>query len=219
MLRSLVKIANKLDSLGLTKEADIIDAELIRLAEMEELTIGNESDTSEIVREAIERSKGMPHFEAAFRTRNPSPESEGSTFLEPQTPESLAAASWDSYDHPDVKAPATAYRANIPGYFGILDLSDPKLNPLTPVEIVREHKGTTNKAACIVPASGVKRPESDFTTIILGPSEGGLIVWTFFPGPPIQPSSMIWSEDLANSISTVEAAKNAGFLFGKLGGS
>lgn len=217
MLKDLIKIANKLDSLGLTKEADIIDAELVRLAQMEEPNDNNEDSPSEIVRGAIERSIGMPHFEAAFRTRNPSPESEGSTFLEKQTSESLAEAEWEAYDHPDVKSPATAYRANIPGYFGILDLLE--LDPMTPVEIVREHKGTTNKAACIVPASGVKKPESDFTTIILGPSENGLIVWTFFPGPPIQPSSMIWSEDLANSIETVDDAIKAGFTFGKLGGS
>lgn len=215
MLKDLIKIANKLDSLGLMKEADILDAEILRLAQLKPKS----SDSSDVVKAAIENTLGMPHFEAAFRTRNPSPESEGSTFLEgqAQTPESLASAKWEAYDHPEIKSPATAYRANIPGYFGILDLSE--LDPLTPVQIVREHKGTTDKAACIIPASGTERPKTDFTTIILGPSDKGLIVWTFFPGPPIQPSSMIWSEELASSIETVEDAIRAGFTFGKLGGS
>lgn len=32
MLKGLVKLANRLDSLGLTKEADVIDREILKLA-------------------------------------------------------------------------------------------------------------------------------------------------------------------------------------------
>ena len=35
MLRKLVKVANRLDSLGMTKEADIVDTEIVRLAAFE----------------------------------------------------------------------------------------------------------------------------------------------------------------------------------------
>jgi len=35
MLRKLVKVANRLDSLGMMKEADILDAEIVRLAAFE----------------------------------------------------------------------------------------------------------------------------------------------------------------------------------------
>lgn len=35
MLRKLVKVANRLDSLGMTKEADIVDSEIVRLAAYE----------------------------------------------------------------------------------------------------------------------------------------------------------------------------------------
>lgn len=35
MLRKLAKVANRLDSLGWTKEADIVDAEIVRLAAFE----------------------------------------------------------------------------------------------------------------------------------------------------------------------------------------
>lgn len=221
MLRSLVKIANKLDSLGLTKEADVVDREIIRLAQMDEMIDlekdEGSSDASSRVKSAIEASIGMPHFEGAFRTRNPSSESEGSTFLEAQSPESLMDAKWSEYNHPDVKAPAVAFRADISGYFGIIELSE--IDPETPVEIVKAHKGALEEAACIIPASSVSRPEASFTTILLGPGGDKEIVWTFFPGPPIAPSSMPWTQDLADSVKTVSAAIAAGFKYGKLGGS
>ena len=221
MLRSLVKIANKLDSLGLTKEADVVDREIIRLAQMDEMIDlekdEGSSDASSRVKSAIEASIGMPHFEGAFRTRNPSSESEGSTFLEAQSPESLMDAKWSEYNHPDVKAPAVAFRADISGYFGIIELSE--IDPETPVEIVKAHKGALEEAACIIPASSVSRPEASFTTILLGPGGDKEIVWTFFPGPPIAPSSMPWTQDLADSVTTVGDAIEAGFKYGKLGGS
>ena len=221
MLRSLVKIANKLDSIGLTKEADVLDREIVRLAQMDEMIDLEKdegpSDASSRVRKAIEASIGMPHFEGAFRTRNPSSESEGSTFLEAQSPESLMEANWSEYNHPDVKAPAVAFKADIPGYFGIIELSE--VDPETPVEIVKAHKGALEEAACIIPASSVSRPEADFTTILLGPGGDKEIVWTFFPGPPIAPSSMPWTQELADSIMTAGDALDAGFKYGKLGGS
>ena len=213
MLKSLVKIANKLDSLGLTKEADVIDSEIIRLAQMD----GMAGDASSRVRSAIEASIGMPHFEGAFRTRNPSKESEGSTFRKAQSPQSLKDANWSEYNHPDVKAPAVAFKAPIDGWFGIIELSE--VDPETPVEIVKAHKGALEEAACIIPASSVSRPEADFTTILLGPGGDKEIVWTFFPGPPIAPSSMPWTQELADSVTTVGDALDAGFKYGKLGGS
>lgn len=226
MLKSLVKIANKLDSLGLTKEADVVDREIVRLAQMDEMIDlkkeDDSSDESSRVRKAIEASIGMGHFEGAFRTRNPSPESEGSTFLEAQSPESLMEAEWSEYNHPDVKAPAVAFRANIPGYFGIVELSN--VDPETPAQIVKAHKGAKNpdgepeEAACIIPASEVPRPKADFTTILLGPAGDKEIVWTFFPGPPIAPSSRVWTQELADSITTVGDAINAGYKYGKFGG-
>jgi len=217
MLKNLVKVANRLDSLGLTKEADVVDRFILKMAEMEEAVEPEMGDASSIVRDAIQRSIGMPHFENAFRTRNPSPESEGSTFLEAQSAESLMEAQWEPYDHPDVKSPAIAYRADIPGYFGILELKD--LDPSTPAQIVKAHKGAVEEAACIIPSSDVQRPKADFTTILLGPGGSDLIVWTFFPGPPIAPSSMPWSEEMAENVSTVGDAMEYGFNYGKLGGS
>lgn len=212
MLKSLVKIANRLDSLGLTKEADLIDSIIIKSAQMEDIS------PSERVARAIENSKGMPHFENAFITRNPSPDSEGSTFLTPQDADSLASAEWEPYNHPDVKSPAVAFKADIPGYFGLVSLES--LNEDMPVKIVKSHKGAIEDAACIISSSEVERPVEDFTTILLGPGkDGSEIVWTFFPGPPIAPKSTPWTPALESEVKTVENAISAGFEWGKLGGS
>lgn len=217
MLRSLVKVANRLDQLGLTKEADLIDSLIVKEAQMEDMP-EDDGEASARVAKAISNSMGMPHFEGAFRTRNPSPESEGSTFLTAQDPESLSSASWTPYNHPDIKSPAVGFKADIPGYFGLVDLNE--LDESTPVEIVKAHKGANEEAACLVSPEGISRPKSDFTTILLGPGgDRGEIVWTFFPGPPIQPTSTIWTQDLADRIKTAGDAIREGFKWAKLAGS
>ena len=81
-------------------------------------------DATENVRAAIQRSLDMPHFKKTFLTRNPGPESEGSTFNEPQTPETLMQAQWSEFSHPDIKAPAVGYKANIPGTMNLIRLTD-----------------------------------------------------------------------------------------------
>jgi hypothetical protein len=228
MLKKLAQIANRLDYLGLTKEADVVDRFILKMAQMEEVEdlvepeMEDDSSKARVAR-AIEASENMGHFIGALRTRNQSSESEGSTFKEEQTAKSLKNADWKPYEHPDVKAPAVAFRAPIKGYFGIIELKD--IDPETPVRIVKAHKGaetpdgTPIEAACIVPASKVPRPESNFTTILLGPGGDKEIVWTFFPGPPIAPSSMVWSEELEAEVTNAGEAIAAGYKYGKLGGS
>ena len=186
MLRNLVKVANRLDSLGLTKEADVVDRFILKMAQMEEVVEPEmeeevdykTKDASSRVRDAIAATTNrdgsyMRHFLNAFITRNPSKESEGSTFEKTQTPESLIAATWKPYNHPDVIPPAVAFRADIPGRFGIIELKN--IDKSTPAKIVEAHKGAENpdgspiEAACIIPKSVASMPESSFTTIIIGP--------------------------------------------------
>lgn len=221
MLKKLAKVASRLDQLGLTKEADVIDSFLIKMSQMEDISEqsgdDNSSESSARVARAIENSAGMPHFENAFITRNPSPESEGSTFLTAQSAESLASAEWTPYNHPDVKAPAVAFKADIPGYFGLVDLEE--LDEDTPIQVVKAHKGAIEEAACLVSPDGISRPKSEFTTILLGPGKEGEIVWTFFPGPPISPRSTPWTQELADSINTAGDAVANGFKWAKLAGS
>jgi hypothetical protein len=224
MLKKLAKVANRLDQLGLTKEADVLDRFLNKLAQMEDMSESDDdsSESSGRVAKAIENSAGMPHFENAFLTRNPSPESEGSTFLTAQSAESLASAEWTPYNHEDVISPAVAFKADIPGYFGLVNLEELCLTDLgkkTPVQIVKAHKGAIEEAACLVSPDGISRPKSEFTTILLGPGKEGEIVWTFFPGPPISPRSTPWTQELVDSINTAGAAVANGFKWAKLAGS
>lgn len=209
MLSKLARVANKLDSVGLVKEADVIDRFILKLAQQG-------SVPSNRVWAAIQKSIGMPHFDNAFKTRNPSPESEGSTFLEPQTPETLMMASWEPANDSSIKAPAVGFVADIPGYFGVVDLAG--LDRETPVTMVKAHKGAVNEAVCLISGSDAERPRADFTTILLGPDDDGEIVWTFFPGPAISPSSFPWDESLTESVKTVSDAIDIGFRYGKLSG-
>lgn len=227
MLKSLVKIANKLDSLGLTKEADVLDREIVRLAQMDEmLDLKKEDDSSDAssrVGRAIEASKNIDHFKNTFRMRNPSSESKGSTFRDEQSPESLMNADWSEYNNPDIKGDAIGFRANIPGYFGMVELDG--LDPKIPVKIVKAHFGAKDpngdpiNADCILPPSIVDRPETDFTTILIGPAGDKEIVYTFHPGPPLPPATMVWTQELADSVTNVGEAIDAGYKYGKLDGS
>jgi hypothetical protein len=178
-----------------------------------------ESEASSIVAEAIDRSVGMPHFEKTFLTRNPGGEAEGSTFFEPQDAESLKAAVWRPYPHPDIKAPAQGFKADITGTFGLVKLKD--LEPDTPIKMVLGHKGEAlegEEPFVTVLIDGTDVPSdltrAEFTTILLGPGEGGLIVWTFFPGPPIAPSTMTPSAE-TEAVKVAADAIALGFDYAK----
>mgnify|MGYP001414697206 CR=1 FL=1 len=174
-------------------------------------------DASSLVRAAIKRTQGMPHFEKTFLTRNPGPDSEGSIFSEPQTAETLMAAEWTSFDHPEIKSPAKGYSAKIPGRLGLVKLSD--LDPDTPVRMEQGHKGEDEYVTALIDSSYTSPEALDvsFTVILLGPSDDGDIVWTFFPGDPVAPSVMTPSEE-TKSAQTAQDAIDLGFDYGKITG-
>lgn len=185
-----------------------------RLMEEEE---ASDSDASSIVSQAIKRSLDMPHFKNTFLTRNPGPESEGSTFDEPQTPETLMAAEWKEFSHPEISDPAVGYSANIPGMMNLIKLKD--LDPETPVRMELGHKGEVPFVSALVSAEdvGKKGVPVDHTVILLGPGGDGQIVWTFFPGDPIQPSTTEPSPE-TKAVKTVKDAIELGFEYGKITG-
>jgi hypothetical protein len=56
MLKQLVKVANRLDLLGLTKEADVLDLEIVRLASDGDFSLGDfDSEEEEDQNEITER--------------------------------------------------------------------------------------------------------------------------------------------------------------------
>jgi len=210
MLKKLINVANILDSRGLRKAADRLDRIITKLAEEQ-----GDSSASEEVRQAIDRTIGMPHYENTFLTRNPGDESEGSVFFEAQTSESLKAASWEPYSHPDISARARGYKTNISGTFGLVDLNS--LAPDTPVKAVLGHKGEDPFITMLIDKSSVPSDltKTDFTTILLGPGDDGLIVWTFFPGPPLAPSRTTPSAE-TEAVKTAADAIAIGFDYAKI---
>lgn len=173
-------------------------------------------DASTVVRDAIVRSY-KPQLEVIFRTHNPGPRSEGSTFLEPQSLESLMRADWSKYEHSEIKPPAQGFRANIPGKLGIVKIGE--LCPETPCTMTLEHKGSLLFVSPLVDREFIPRKlqQVSFTTILLGPSEDRLIVWTFFPGDPVSPSDM--RETLkTKAVHTVKDVINLGFDYVKIRG-
>jgi len=218
MFKELIKVANTLDQKGFCELADRLDKVIIRLAEEEEESSSQaeeDESVSKEVAEAIDRSVGMSHFEKTFLTRNPGGESEGSIFSEPQNAESLKAATWMVYNHPDILAPAQGYRADIAGTFGLVRLDD--LSPDTPVKAVLGHKGETEFVTILVDRANVPSnlTNTDFTTMLLGPGDDGLIVWTFHPGPPVAPSAMTPSAE-TEDVKIATDAMNLGFEYAKV---
>ena len=146
-----------------------------------------------LVRDAFEASDPA-YLEQTLRMRNPGPGALGSRFETAQTVESLVAADWGIFDHPDVKAPAVAFDAPIPGIMGMVALKE--LDPLQEVTLLDGHVSEACPQGCgFVEAvvDGVLGKKVGFTTLLLGPDEKDptrLVVWTFFPGDPVQPSTL-----------------------------
>jgi len=227
VIKELIKLANKLDEKGLFEEADKLD-KIIEDSTKEyesELDIpilgedgADEYQAKSTVSKAIERSIDMPHFKNTFLMRNPGADSEGSIFNEPQTPESLMAADWKEFSHPAIQAPAIGYSAPIPGSMNLIKLDT--LDPQTPVRMEVGHKGESEYVTALLsPADvGQKGTPVNHTVILLGPSDDGLIVWTFHPGDPIRPSTTTPSAE-TEAAKTVEDVIRLGFQYGKITGS
>lgn len=209
MLKELIRISNELDRRGLVRLASQLDDIILETASK------GANEASGIVADAIDRSIGMPHFKNTFLTRNPGGEAEGSTFFEPQSAESLKAAVWAPYSHPDIAGAVQGYKADIPGTFGLVELGD--LDPNTPVKMVLGHKGETPFVTCLISKDDAPGDlqRKDFTTILLGPGDEGLIVYTFFPGPPIAPSRLQPTKE-TEAARVVADAISLDFRYGKI---
>lgn len=175
-------------------------------------------NASQTVRDALLRSAAMAHVVKAFVTRNPGPESEGSTFLEPQSIESLSAAEWEPASDDAIKAPAVGFVAQIPGFLGIVAMD--QLDPEAPCKMTLGHKGTVPFVSAVIERSSLpgELQKVPFTTMLLGPGDGGeLVVWTFFPGGAVPPSTMEPS-DATEAVRTVADAVALGFGYAKVAG-
>jgi hypothetical protein len=123
----------------------------------------------------------------------------------------LRSANWKEDNHSSISAPAVGFSAEIPGLFGLIEVS--KLPSNTKLELVDPKN--TGKVEVHVKDSSVDMPNVDKTFIILGPDGDKEVVWTFFPGDPIMPSQVA-AEGMAGKEVTAQEAKDMGFEWAKL---
>lgn len=170
------------------------------------------------------------YIKKTLDTRNPgSPSQAGSSFLETITPEDLKSADWEPLWDPNIKSPAIAFTAKIPGKLGIISIR--KLSDNEPVVFQLAHGGTGGKSGDSAEVVSVFSDEFllvDNTTLIAGPVGEKIAVWTFHPGDPFPPFSDILMTDLRQKydpvnpgdpksplLATVKDAKAEGFNFVK----
>jgi hypothetical protein len=221
-IKTLVKIADKLDRVGQYKLASDLD-EIIRhivkaenendIGSQEEEVIQQEENVDTKTRVQNAFNANPDNVQKVLVTRNPGPNAMGSVFGEAQTPQSLAAADWQPYSHPSIQSPAAGFVAKIPGTVGVVELNT--LNPSMPVKLVDGHETGFLAPAVQVPR-GIK---SEHTTLLLGPidKDGTEGVWTFFPGDPILPSELKADDVPEDKMEiTVSEAINMGFEFAKV---
>lgn len=185
--------------------------------------IGEDEEKSVVV-DAIDNTDSE-YIKKSLEQRNPSSQSAGSTFLTSVSIDDLKTADWKPYNHPNIKSPAIAYKADIPGKLGIAEL---KLLPSDlRVKFQPAHKGAAEGVE-VVAEIPQRSLVVDHTTLILGPSKDDpnkLVVWTFFPGDPTSQSEPIMMNKVREVVGgegdvaygTVADAINIGFNFAKNG--
>lgn len=161
------------------------------------------------------------YIQKTLDTRNPGGAIQaGSKFLDTIGVDDLKGAPWEPLYHPAIKPPAVAFTAPIPGKLGIVEID--KLDDDIPVRFQLSHGGTggkSGKSAEVVATYGDDLLIVDNTTLIAGPSENGLVVWTFHPGDPAPAFDEITLEQIAGIFpslrATVADARDLGFRFVK----
>jgi len=151
------------------------------------------SDTDDRIRRALFRTATReslaPHWRGLLRSRIPGPEASGSTFDVRDAADlvvRLAAARWEPFEHPDVRAPAAAFKTlDVGGRLGVVDL---RSLPDSARVTLRDAHATGFLSAEVDGALG---PEVGHAVVLLGPDDDGSeVVYTFHPGDPAAPSTV-----------------------------
>jgi hypothetical protein len=90
---------------------------------------------------------------------------------------------------------------------------------LTPNErvVLADPKRTRTVEATVAPPAGWTAPAADFTVLIVGDDQGHRVVFTFHPGEPRAPSTML-DIGLAGRVVTPAEALDLGFTHAKVAG-
>ncbi len=121
----------------------------------------------------------------------------------------LRDAAWEPYEHPAIMAGCTAFSAPLWGWSGIVPLN--RLERYSTITLA-DVKGTGFIEAIVRCGSGIRETR---TTLILGDHEGSE-VFTFHPGPPIQPSRVVAKPGDIGKECGVSVALMLGLQYGKL---
>lgn len=181
----------------------------------------------EIVVKAIDRTP-KESMERSLKQRTPGEGSAGSTFLQPQTAESLKDADWKPLTHSpeNIRKDTIAFEADIPGKLGAADINDYPDDQPAVIQPSHLGKGIDRASGKLMAEVGAVLPDGlptvDFTTIILGPKDkpNEMVVYTFHPGPPSPYGAPIFLEDMKKEfntdedkiLTTIGKAKELGFI-------
>lgn len=153
------------------------------------------------------------YLSKSIQQRNPGQQSAGSTFKEPQTPDSLKNADWKPLSHnPEaIKDPAKGFEAPIAGFLGALDIKevpdelDAVIQPAHAGKGIHRQTGKLMAELAAVLPDG--QPSTDFTTLIIGPTREDPEknqIYTFHPGPPFASGEPIFMQDMKTKFNTEE---------------
>lgn len=202
---------------------------LFEQAESEEKPKSEEDmSPKEMVAAAIDNTP-PDYMERSLKQRSPGPDAAGSTFLQPETAESLKDADWKplTQNAQAITPPAIAFQADIPGNLGAADINDYPDDLEAVIQPAHGgkgiHRGTGKLMAELAAVLPSGMPQVDFTTIILGPSKDDpskMQVWTFHPGAPATQGIPVFLEDMKKEfgteddkiLTTVGKAKELGFV-------
>jgi len=203
-LALISKIANELDGSDQSEKADTLDEAAREIVESVNPEQNSEIDIVKILEEANQSG----YLDQILKQRNPSsPEKAGSTFQTDLTSSDLVSANWIPYSHSAINPPAQGFSAPIPGTVGIVNLAD---LPEGTMVMLTDPKGTHGTEgggfSAEVRMDDGNLPTSDSTTMLIGPGrEGGLALWTIFPGDPTGASIVGEHEDSAAHPSSPES--------------
>ena len=167
-------------------------------------------DSKKEVQDAFDNTS-QEYMSKSLQQRNPGQQSAGSTFKEPQTPDSLRNADWKPLTkNPEaIKSPAKGFEAPIAGFLGAADIEEVSDNLEAVIQPAHAGKGIHRETgklmaelAAVLPEG---QPSTDFTTLIIGPTREEPTkkqVYTFHPGAPFASGTPIFMEDMKRKFQT-----------------
>ena len=122
----------------------------------------------------------------------------------------ITSADWEETHHPDVMPGCRVFKAQLPGLFGLVDIST---LPKSTVFTADDRKGTGKISLTV---HGVPAVKVETTYLIVGDEQGQQVVFTFHPGEPVQPSQVTTHQYKHGEKITMKKALKLGFKWAKL---